>query len=689
MPHMNTSPDLVGYLAAHQLDMDRSSKSEGYSSINTRRKSGASAAAEVENLPPDELTPAQQVLKRLMHRQNENYRKIAFKGAKPVAGFQQRVSFDTINLEIADDLDSSDEEFMADIFAARRRLSNDMDLRGRGRDTDFLAKSPATSPSASPTRMISPLRSRDMLKFFSRSQQLPYPTTPIITRKGCTITRIHRDFENLYLGHLLSRGLCPVLPGRVILLYISGRKHTWVAIDWVLRTLVQHGDIVIIVSSIPHALGPKGSRLRRYPSPDTYQAMTPKVRRRQRNRPEYIKEIAANIMNYALTVVDPEIIVKITVEIAEGKTKDVLKDMYKLYEPNIVCSGSKSNVRKSAPLKSWNSSRLTDRLVKNFPLPVIVVPAANMGPYEKHLSHILSGKQHHAGRGPHFDLTPSTEHAHIMHRPTSGSTQQSPVSEALSDDESSSSSSSSSCDSDSELDSDSASLSDNSIRSQSSEDSERSECSYESFDEIADLYNEYKEEINLKFEKLKKRTIDENFFAGFLTAISDLSLRFCLDLRGVDPDFRGQGAFLARAITGSNSFGAVPYKTKSLLPPVESPKKTVSGNGSGISVQELKRTLKMNAEKARMANPLIQIELPPSGSDGPTKAPKASALKFHEGEKPKRRGGNLPLKKFLSHEDPLNLRVTIEPSKSHPDIHTTMEVKEKKKKKKRKFWKLF
>lgn len=35
-----------------------------------------------------------------------------------------------------------------------------------------------------------------------------------------------------------------------------------------------------------------------------------------------------------------------------------------------------------APLRSWQSSKLTDRIIKNFPLPVIAVPAVNMCQFE-------------------------------------------------------------------------------------------------------------------------------------------------------------------------------------------------------------------------------------------------------------------------------------------------------------------
>ncbi|KAM9931289.1 hypothetical protein OXX80_009067, partial [Metschnikowia pulcherrima] len=137
-----------------------------------------------------------------------------------------------------------------------------------------------------------------------------------------------------------------------------------------------------------------------------------------------------------------------------------------------------------------------------------------------------------------------------------------------------------------------------------------------------------------------------------------------------------------REITGSNSFGAVPYKTKSLLPPVE--KAMSMSSGSGISYSELKRNLKMNAQQASQG-PSIKIDPPAS----PLEAPKASALKFAEGEKPSRRMKTSKLQKFLSHEDSSTRKINLEPSKSQPDLTQVFDSEDKKKKKRKKFWKLF
>ena len=48
--------------------------------------------------------------------------------------------------------------------------------------------------------------------------------------------------------------------------------------------------------------------------------------------------------------------------------------------------------------------------------------------------------------------------------------------------------------------------------------------------------------------------------------ISDESVELCEEIISIQPNFIGNGAKLAREITGSNSFGNV-HKTKSMLEP--------------------------------------------------------------------------------------------------------------------------
>lgn len=615
---------------------------------------------------------AKHLLDKLNERSSNEYKTVVFKtSVKPNPNYKNRVSFDTVDIQEAEDpmLDFSDDDYYSPV----RRMLNDLDIRGRGRDRElFPMRSPGASPAASPTRMLSPI-GMDMSALFQSF--IKYPTTPIITRRGCTFTKMHKHFEDLYLGKLLNKRLWAMLPGRVILIYISGRKHTWVAMDWVLRSFIEHGDTVIIVSAINHSFGASTRRRRLLMSHSRVQPDSARMRMRERSRPEYVKQVASNVMKYAMKVVNPSVIAKITVEICEGTTKEVLKDMYRLYQPNLVSTASKVNLRNSAPLKSWHSSRLSDRLVKNFPLPVIVVPALNMGHFERALKKEIES------------VLPALLSSTSMSASTSGS-KASELSETSELSDTSQLSIMKVVHSQEDEHGDEESHSDGSLHSVTSESSVTSSTgSYDSFEEIAELYNEYRFNVRRDLNKLTKKPCDEDYFANFVRAISDQSLLFCEDLRGVDPDFRGQGAKLARVITGSNSFGAVPYKTKSLLPPVEAPKEHAAS--PGISIADLKRSLKTNAMKSHNASngPSITVD-PPSAGVSPTSSPRPSALTFSDQEKPPRRKSTIPLKKYLSNDERSDNKVMIEPSKSHPNIRSVM-VGELEKKKKKKFWKLF
>lgn len=557
---------------------------------------------------------------------SDAYRDLKLVGRPEASAFRPRIAFDTVSDDTEDDRPFDDYP------------------RGRGRLPSPSHVSPLLSPGGGD--FLSARSSYGLVRMLS-PRRPEYPTTPITTRKGCTYTAEHRDYDALYQGRLHdATGAVrdPVLRHRVILVYVSGRKHTWVALDWVLNQFVEDGDLVIVVSAVPRGFAQ--APLRVTPQPGV--PLTPRMRLRQRHRADNLRVIARHLMTYMRTVVKPHVIARLVVELTVGDTKNVLKDMYRLYEPNVVCTGTKPTAL-GAPLKSWLSLKLTDRMVKNFPLPVIVVPAVNMADFELG----LAGAQldDTAGRpcGP---------------GPASPATALAPASEPPSE---------------SELDSDAASINLDSL--------------YSLYDEILRLYSTYKRTLHADLRKARHCTFDDTYFSRFLTTILDKLIEFCQEVRDVQPDFKGRGAKLARAITGSNSFGAIPYKTKLLLAPVESPPKPPLG-GTGLLYKELKRlTTQKRASASASASPP-----PPPKIDvreaSPT--PRSSTIKFGDLEAPARKGSPpTNLHKSRSYEaDSKVARPRLEPLKSHPDITNVLgdaspEPEPKKTKKRGKFWKLF
>lgn len=616
------------------------------------------------------------LVSKIIH-QSDDYRFVTFNIPNNIDNlkhtkdnYKKRVSFDTINLQVARDrFDFDDDDYSLPL--ENKKFSGDFNLNlydgNRGRES---IRSPSPN-GRSP--MHSPLRNSSMSRFYMAPRPT-YPTSPIFTHRGCTYSRIHKDFEDLYAKKLFNKEngyLKPILPLRTILVYISGRKHTWVALDWILNKFIENGDSVVIVAAINHDLGTTRRR-------SGYHKPLPRgisPRARSRNRPENIKVIAESIMKYAMEVVNPNIIAKISIELALGKSKDVLKDMYKLYEPNLVSTGSKVNLKRSAPLKSWTSSKISDRLVKNFPLPVIVVPAMKMNDFEENLA-IEVNKRYSLGEKISRRSTQSSSKNSEFSNPRSG--------RSKNDD-----------DNYSEADSDTSSIdSDLSVESES----------YSAYDEISKLYEEYKQTVSRNLKHTREQPVDENYFANCLKVISDESTYLCQEIRNINPGFQGKGSNLAKAITGSNSFGVIPYKAKSLLIPEPESSDSVSQSPGppGLSYKELKRNLKLNAQKNQQPKP-PQINVERALSDESiSRPPKTSALKFVDLEKPSKDKTRNPssyhkLGKSLSHDiDSSTSRPKIEHTRSHPDFTTIGHVngkeendKKNKKKKKKRFLGLF
>ncbi|KAG7664803.1 uncharacterized protein J8A68_001685 [[Candida] subhashii] len=660
------------------------------------------------------------------HKQSEQYRTIQFKSTPPktTKKYTNQVSFNEINLQCDDDDEPEwDDALGWELFmtsGGKRPTSayGYSSSYARGRDSSLRSPSPgkiSPSPLASPTRRSGsggmldegPHSITEMLDSLSINSlnQVMYPTERIVTHRCASVTKRHRLYDKLYKYQLYP--LKPILPNRTILVFLSGRKHTWVALDWILQKFIENGDNIIVVSAINSASlfdsKRKSRRGSSYTSPIRNHPTTPIMRFRQRTKPENLINITNDIMSYIMQIINPNIIAKITVEIVAGKTKDVLKEMYHLYEPNLVCTGTKPNSRTGAPLKSWNSSKLTDRLVKNFTLPVIVVPAVNMGKFELD----LQKKMNEMADEKELD-TPSTttlmdyqlneidEQGELPDEDELGADELSDISRTESED------------------------SINSHTSTHSSDTTSSVESYDSYDEISRLYMNYKQEVSQSLKSIRKsEPLDEEYYLKQAKLISDKSAGLCHEIMEIDPDFRGQGSKLARMITGSNSFGIVPYKTKSLLDPVNVPPQ------HKMSFKQVQEQLKRNRQKATLGPPEILIQSPAS-EESPSLPPHPSALKFVE---PSRNGTTTSssqkkdslsvaaknkgksLYKSLSYDVP-SRQPELNVSKSHPDDlklnrdRSTRELvsenegidnrknsksssSKKKSKKKSKFWSLF
>ncbi|KAG7878052.1 hypothetical protein KL925_004634 [Ogataea polymorpha] len=349
---------------------------------------------------------------------------------RTTANYKRRVSFDTVNLQIADDDDSYGDDDCDDVglMQGRDRWSRREQLLSSGGWGPFSGSEPSPGSSylasrgRSPHRDISPhqsLRANSSERSLSPGNPFmkrmgsvspirnisiagamtsrQYPTSPIITHDACTLTKKHKDFDKLYSRQLGSRR--PLLPDRNIMCYISGRKHTWVALDWCCNRLLEDGDSMVVTAAINPSSRSLFVRRLSSSSNQSREASEEYIR----NSPEYAKVVTENIMKYIMAILNPNKILKITIELAVGGTKDVLKDMYSLYLPSLVVVAAKPT--KAASTRSWVTSRVTDRLVKNFHVPVVIVPSLNMDLFEEKLFTVLNKRMdelHHNYDDPNF-----------------------------------------------------------------------------------------------------------------------------------------------------------------------------------------------------------------------------------------------------------------------------------------------
>ncbi|GMM33796.1 Jip4 protein [Saccharomycopsis crataegensis] len=368
--------------------------------------------------------------------------------------YQSRVSFDTVNIDV-----SPSEGVDPEIYPEYYGIDPSLRLQGTRRVSETHAE---LRPE-----ILASMSDSDYRKYQKKIKKAN-EAIQAMHNQVCCYSKEHKDFNQIYVNYnnrdtkaLRPTDKLPAFPRRTILVYISGRKHTWVALDWAIKKLLKDGDHLVVVASIfpelmekldisssaihsrsvsrsPNRtnrfdtsgnIGIRGSRSnlgsRSGSTMGSRSASTIRTNRfkslnMDRARIDGddddddddgddddelhgfkvsagfadkdildIRKKAKSIIQYIMTVADPDLIIKVTIDLSVGSTKDVLKDSYILYTPTLVVCSAKPK-EDSAPLRSWKSSRLSDRVVKNFTIPVIIVPAMNMNKFVSKLFESLS-----------------------------------------------------------------------------------------------------------------------------------------------------------------------------------------------------------------------------------------------------------------------------------------------------------
>ncbi|ODV60387.1 uncharacterized protein ASCRUDRAFT_70906 [Ascoidea rubescens DSM 1968] len=384
-----------------------------------------------------------------------------------LSNYYPRISFDTVNISYSP-LPQYDFYFHYDDTKDREQA--------KAKGLIYESDSTVVSNFSSTKRVLSPDQRRmfrDIRRSFLSPSNVDEDGLPISENqlnlldhleKTYVYTKTHKDFQKIYANndHENRNGSnkVSVLPGRVLIVYISGRRHTWVALDWVLNKLLEDGDTLIILSTIPEQLlndikvKKKPSKLNnhstcdsrgrgRYSSPSASASASATATATSRSRSRYIsppirqnnhrsktpaeplirsvlsstdlpavaltqqekedqqkiyydhtypiKKVADKIMDYALKLINPNLVVKILLEFAIGDTKTIIAKALELYTPSFLVVSIKPKVNIESK-KKWATSRLSDRLVKNYHCPIIIVPALKMDRFELNLFKSLNKK---------------------------------------------------------------------------------------------------------------------------------------------------------------------------------------------------------------------------------------------------------------------------------------------------------
>ncbi|KNE89077.1 hypothetical protein PSTG_17466 [Puccinia striiformis f. sp. tritici PST-78] len=140
----------------------------------------------------------------------------------------------------------------------------------------------------------------------------------------------------------------PRQDSRCFLVATDGESYSIQALDWLMSSLVEHGDEVIVLQAVE----PGGS---------TYKDV---------EKVEHAKSEAQEVLRHVLTKNDRQITV--TVEFVIGPTIKTIQRMLDLYRPDSLVVGTRGK-NPTAWQKAFSLSSTSQYLVARSPVPVIVV----------------------------------------------------------------------------------------------------------------------------------------------------------------------------------------------------------------------------------------------------------------------------------------------------------------------------
>lgn len=164
----------------------------------------------------------------------------------------------------------------------------------------------------------------------------------------------------------------PTLP-RTIVCYISGRRHTWVALDWAVRKLVET-DHLVIIANIPKMTGRKDRSGVCVDGMEWVSGYSFKE----------IDNIILNLFDYVKVIKEEHKALKVTIEISIEKTKGAIIDAINVYSPDFIVLGT-LRWQRYENLICYRGNSLLDKICTTFSIPVFVVPARRLFALEREI----------------------------------------------------------------------------------------------------------------------------------------------------------------------------------------------------------------------------------------------------------------------------------------------------------------
>ncbi|SCV02740.1 LAMI_0H02542g1_1 [Lachancea mirantina] len=247
-------------------------------------------------------------------------------------------------------------------------------------------------------------------KTFFRFPQILFPKPPNKTvSDGFTPLSKEEKKKSKILNEIVGYTNAP----RTILCHVSGRKYTWVALDWLVRSFSKDVDHLVVISNLPRRTGQRGrsrSRSRcsrrnisvgrnddsdsdyRYRRAQSVDSKSERFKTKHDCWIEWasgydiadIKEALNSLFNYIVAILSPQKAIKVTVEIVVGRATRIMSQALNVYSPNLVVLGTPRS-KDTDSLVLWKSRALTDKLCQSFPVPVILVPAQKLANFETEL----------------------------------------------------------------------------------------------------------------------------------------------------------------------------------------------------------------------------------------------------------------------------------------------------------------